>query len=391
MRATGEPTRLETSAAREISAGESATLSLYVHLPFCSVKCSYCAFAVSTDLRFEERYLDALRREIETRATPALPLESLYFGGGTPSRLSPAGTARLAEALEGIALADGAEVTLEANPEDVRDEAVARWIDRLRVNRFSLGVQSFHDDELRPLGRQHGREGALHALRILDGTGCRTSIDLIVGLPSQTVASVGESVDLALDSGTGHLSLYMLDLEPGSALEMRVAAGLLSLPDDGGTAAMYREVVRRAIGHGLHQYEVSNFAVPGEEAVHNRRYWRREPYVGVGLGAHSFDGSRRSANTRDLREYLELMESRGTAVTFEEILSEEEVRRERLLLALRQSDGLPLDEFLDLAGEPGPDWIEEGREEGWLEEDRSRVYLTIDGFLVSNELISRLM
>jgi oxygen-independent coproporphyrinogen III oxidase len=380
--------RREAVRARDVIA---EPVSLYVHLPFCSVKCSYCAFAVSTDLRFEERYLGALEREIEERAPGGMPLASLYFGGGTPSRLSTAGIDRLGAALGEISIVDGAEVTFEANPEDVHEVTARHWIERLRVNRFSLGVQSFHDDELRPLGRQHGREGALRALRALEGSGCRTNVDLIVGLPSQTVSSVGESVDLALDSTAGHLSLYMLDLERGSALEMRVDAGLLSLPDDSRTAAMYREVVRRAIGHGLHQYEVSNFAVPGEEAVHNRRYWRREPYVGVGLGAHSFDGSRRTANTRDLREYLELMERRGTAVTFEEILSEEEVRRERLLLALRQSDGLPLDEFLDLAGEPGPDWIEEGREEGWLEDDRSRVRLTIDGFLVSNELISRLM
>jgi oxygen-independent coproporphyrinogen III oxidase len=391
MRPTRESDRGEAVTARNLIAEPRESVSLYVHLPFCGVKCSYCAFAVSTDLRFEERYLGALEREIQERMHGGPQIESLYFGGGTPSRLSAAGIDRLGVAFRALPLADGAEVTFEANPEDVHEETVRQWIERLEVNRFSLGVQSFHDDELGPLGRQHGRDGALHALRVLEASGCRMNVDLIVGLPAQTVSRVGESVDLALDSNSGHLSLYMLDLEPGSALDMRVGAGLLSLPDDSRTAAMYREVVRRVTGRGLRQYEVSNFAIPGEEAIHNRRYWRREPYVGVGLGAHSFDGKRRSANTRDLREYLELMERRGTAVTFEETLTEEEVRRERLLLALRQSDGLPLEEFLGLAGEPGPEWIEEGREEGWLEEEPSRVRLTIEGFLVSNELISRLM
>jgi oxygen-independent coproporphyrinogen III oxidase len=391
MRPTRESDRSKVVTARDLIAEPAESVSLYVHLPFCSVKCSYCAFAVSTDLRFEERYLGALEREIEERVRGGPQLASLYFGGGTPSRLSAAGIDRLGGVLEEFPIADGAEVTFEANPEDVDEETVGRWSERLRVNRFSLGVQSFHDDELRPLGRQHGREGALRALRALEGSGCRTSVDLIVGLPAQTVARVGESVDLALDSDVGHLSLYMLDLEPGSALEMRVNAGLLSLPDDGRTAAMYREVVRRATGYGLRQYEVSNFAMPGEEAVHNRRYWRREPYIGVGLGAHSFDGLRRSANTRDLREYLELMERGGTAVTFEETLSEEEVRRERLLLALRQSDGIAIDAFMELAGEMGRDWIAEGHREAWLEKEPDRIRFTIEGFLVSNELISRLM
>ncbi|MDX1582296.1 MAG: radical SAM family heme chaperone HemW [Thermoanaerobaculia bacterium] len=366
------------------------SLSVYIHLPFCRVKCTYCAFAISTDLRLEDRYVEAIIEEIRLRVPTGARIESLYFGGGTPSRLAPRSVARLGEALGALQRPSNAEVTFEANPEDVDLESVSRWIELLGVNRLSVGAQSFHEEELRPLGRQHGRSGAVDAIELATSLVPRVSVDLILGLPHQTPESVRSSAEIALSMPVGHVSLYLLDLEPGSALEGRVRGGLVDLPDDDVTAEMYREVVRATGRAGLEQYEVSNFARPGEEAIHNRRYWERKPYLGVGIGAHSFDGRQRSGNVRSISDYLEAIESRGSAVDFEEVLTDEEIRHERLFLGMRQTAGLPLEELMSLGGDGARSWLDEGVEQGWIELDDGTVRFTIEGFLVSDELLARL-
>lgn len=369
---------------------ETDPLSVYVHLPFCRVKCTYCAFAISTDSRLEERYVSALIEEMRRRLPAATRLATLYFGGGTPSRLSPESIERIATVVDGLTRTDGAEITLEANPEDVTEQNLARWTTLLGVNRISLGVQSFHESELDPLGRGHGRQGALEAIDLASQNVPRLSVDLILGLPNQTVGSVAASTELALQGPAGHLSLYLLDLEPGSALEQRVAAGLVDLPSDDETAEMYRTVVRLAGERGLEQYEVSNFARPGEEAVHNRRYWERKPYIGLGLGAHSFDAASRSSNTRVIREYVEMIESGSLPIVFTETLDQDEIRHERIFLGLRQAAGVPASELRQLAGESGETWLEEALDQKWVTIDDDRVRFTVEGFLLSDELMAAL-
>ncbi|MBW3672353.1 MAG: radical SAM protein, partial [Acidobacteria bacterium] len=211
-------------------------LSVYLHLPFCRVKCTYCAFAISTDSSLEDRYVSALIEEMRRRVPAGALLATLYFGGGTPSRLSARSVERLAKELDLRSPIEGAEITLEANPEDVSEETLERWTTLLGVNRISLGVQSFHENELAPLGRLHGRQGALEAIELASRHVPRSSVDLILGLPGQTVESVAASAKLALQGPAGHLSLYLLDLEEGSALEQRVRAGLIDLPGDDETA-----------------------------------------------------------------------------------------------------------------------------------------------------------
>lgn len=368
----------------------AAEPGLYVHLPFCRVRCTYCAFAISTDQRLESRYMEALARELRLRAADGRRFGTVYLGGGTPSRLSEQGVERLARSLAELDISTAAERTLEANPEDVDPRRLHWWTAELGINRISLGVQSFHDEELRPLGRQHGGKGATRAVEMIAGHVERLSIDLMLGLPHQTLASVASNVRDATRAGVGHISLYILDLEEGSALERQVRTGAARLPADDTTAGMYREVVLRAEQAGLVQYEVSNFARPGQEAVHNRRYWQRVPYVGVGLGAHSFDGARRSANTRSIDEYVEMLEAGKLPETFEETLSPEEVRHERLLLGMRQAAGLEIDEVRELAGEAVIPWLEEGVQAGWLAIQEQRVSFTVEGFLLSDGLISRL-
>lgn len=369
---------------------EADPVSVYVHLPFCRVKCTYCAFAISTDSRLERRYVSALVEEMQRRISREARFSTLYFGGGTPSRVSTEGVGQLGEALARYELAEGAEVTLEANPEDVDQTALARWRSDLGVNRLSIGVQSFHESELAPLGRGHGRQGALEAIELAAGVMSRLSVDLILGLPDQTVKRVETSAELAMKGPAGHLSLYLLDLEPGSALERRVHSGLIDLPPEDEVAEMYRAVIRLADEHGLEQYEISNFARPGEKAVHNCRYWTREPYIGLGLGAHSFDGVARTSNTRVIREYIEMIESGSLPVSFREVLTEEEIRHERIFLGLRQTRGLQADQLREIVGAGAQDWIDEALEQGWVAIERDHVRFTVEGFLVSDELVAKL-
>ena len=353
----------------------------YVHLPFCHTHCTYCPFAISTDLALQDAYTDALVREITT--ADAGPFETVYFGGGTPSRTAIENLRRVFDVLR---IAEGAEVTLEANPEDVTPESIDVWRE-MGVNRISVGVQSFHDDELRVIGRIHDRAQAIEAVRTIVASGARANLDLILGLPQQTAESFRASLDMAVALGAGHLSLYMLDLEERTPLQVQAARGRVELPEDDLVADLYVEAIDRLGRAGLQQYEISNFARPGEESRHNLRYWTRAEYLGFGLGAHSFVGSERFANTRDIRKYIEL--SPG-ARDFAEELGEEEVQRETIFLQLRQTSGMCYEDLVALRGEEGMAWIERGLQGGWLRRNDGRVAFTPSGFLQSNDFISQL-
>lgn len=363
---------------------------IYVHLPFCRVHCAYCPFVISTDLRLQDGYIDALLREIRSRASglagPHRAAETIYFGGGTPSRTARENLARVAAAVrsEFDVLPEG-EFTLEANPEDVSSESIEFWRS-LGVNRLSIGVQSFHDRELRAIGRVHGAERSSAAMGDAIAAGFRTSLDLILGLPEQTADSYRESLSAAMATGAGHLSVYMLDLDEETALKRRVETGAVRLPDEEMVADLYLETVDTLQREGLLQYEISNFARRGEESQHNLRYWRRQPYFGFGIGAHSFLGERRFANTRDIRRYI----AGEIAPEIDETLGDAERRRETLFLRLRQTAGIDYSHLLELGGEEASGWIEDGVREGWLRWDDSRVAFTPAGFLVSSELLSRL-
>ena len=360
------------------------SLGVYVHLPFCRVHCAYCPFAISTDLSLQNAYIDALSSEIEARAGGE-SVDTIFFGGGTPSRTAPEHLARITAAIrERFRVDEDAEFSLEANPEDVTQEAIGFWRS-LGVNRLSIGVQSFHDDELQPIGRIHSAQRAREAIRDAVASGIRTSIDLILGLPNQTAESFRASLGEAIASGIGHISIYMLDLDEDTALRRRIESGVMSVPDEDMIASLYVEMVKTLRDAGFAQYEISNFARGGEESRHNLRYWRRLPYHGFGLGAHSFIGERRFANTRDIHRYID-----GRASDFIEELNDSERRHELVFLRLRQSGGINYDDLLQLCGEEAVGWIEQGVSEGWLLREGSRVAFTPAGFLLSSELISQL-
>jgi oxygen-independent coproporphyrinogen-3 oxidase len=363
------------------------SLGLYIHLPFCRVHCTYCPFAVSTDLSIEDRYFEALSTEIEVHGTAGGEVDTLYFGGGTPSRSSLANLRRLAGQIrERFHVVEDAEVTLEANPEDITPEAIAAWRE-LGVNRLSVGVQSFHDAELLPLGRIHGRERARQAVADAVASGMRTNLDLILGLPAQTSDSFAETLEEAISAGTGHVSLYMLDLEEGTAMHAQVVRGRTILPEEDLVASLYLQAIGRLTEAGLAQYEISNFAKAGEESRHNLRYWRREHYHGFGVGAHSFLGEERFSNTRDMKRYLA---TPAEATDFREVLGPDEARRETIFLSLRQAGGIYYEQLVALCGREGIEWIDRGLREGWLRRVGSCVGFTPSGFLLSNDFISQL-
>jgi len=362
---------------------------LYVHFPFCRVRCTYCAFAVSADQSLQSRYVGALQREIAQRAAGE-PVDSIFFGGGTPSRTSPDLLGRITGALrEAFDLSPDLEFSMEANPEDIEPAAIERWR-TMGVNRLSIGIQSLSDLELRPLGRVHGVDGARRAMKLVAGSGMRFSVDLILGLPGQSGDSFSRSLHEAILSGTGHVSVYMLDLEEGTTLARQVAQKKTVIPEDESVGEAYFGAIDQLERAGFHQYEISNFARAGQECRHNLRYWRRLPYYGFGLSAHSFLGGQRFANVRDPGAYIERMEAGASPVDFEETIGADEDRRERILLGLRQVAGMDSGEFLDLCGKEGSEWIRQGKLEGWVKQSGDRVALTPAGFLLSNEYISRL-
>ena len=380
------------------------SVSLYLHLPFCRTHCTYCAFAISTDVSQQDAYTEALLREIgggqailpvssredyERTGRIACPpqVDTIYFGGGTPSRMSLDNLERIVAAIrQHFTVPPGVEFSMEANPEDITPESIAAW-KNLGVNRLSIGVQSFQDDELMPLGRLHGADQARTAVSLAVASGIRTNLDLILGLPGQTAASFARTLDVALALGVGHISLYMLDIEEKSPLQIQLSRGRVTLPDDEIVSDLYVMAIERLGAAGLRQYEISNFARPGEECLHNLRYWTRGQYHGFGMGAHSLIGDRRFANTRDIHRYIELSPH---ATDFSETLGSEEKRRESLFLGLRQTIGMEYGDFRLLSGQEGDAWMERGLRDGWLVNTDGRVAFTASGFLVSNELISQL-
>ena len=360
--------------------------AVYLHLPFCSQHCTYCPFAISTDLALQDQYVDALLREIDARSSLET-IDSIYLGGGTPSRTSLANLTRLfAKLRERFDIADDAEISMEANPEDVDEQALKQWR-ALGMNRISIGVQSFHDEELKAISRVHDRARAIEAVSQAAKSGMRTNLDLILGLPQQTPESFRETLDLAVSLGAGHLSLYMLDLEEKTPLQVQVARGRVVLPEDDAVAQLYVEAIELLEAKGLHQYEISNFARAGEECRHNLRYWTRGEYYGFGLAAHSFLGDERFANTRDIRRYID--DSPNTR-DFSETLGDDEAKRETLFLQLRQTSGIHYEQLVRLCGQEGIEWTERGIQDGWLRRVDGRVAFTPAGFLQSNDFISQL-
>jgi len=398
---------------------------IYIHIPFCRSRCSYCDFATGMyESNIAERYVRALTREISnwkevkspandhpTRAARvgAPVVDTVYFGGGTPSLLSPGQIERTLEAIHHrFEVLDGAELTIEINPASVpgREPQVSeepelsrdklREFRSLGINRASFGAQTFDNRELKLLGRTHDSRDIGETFRGLRGAGfANINFDLIAGLPGQTLSGWRQNLAEALKLRPEHLSLYLLDVHEGTPLADQIARGMRPKPDDDLAAEMYRVMIEEVCAAGYEHYEISNFCLPGFESRHNTKYWTGTPYYGFGCSAHSYDGARRRwANEPDVAKYSALIEMEQSPIVERTELSEEDSKSEAIFLGLRLMRGVDLQSYRtrfgkDLRDEHNGE-LDRLREAGLIEINEELLRLTTRGALLSNEVFAAL-
>jgi oxygen-independent coproporphyrinogen-3 oxidase len=380
-------------------------LGLYAHIPFCARRCDYCDFFVVIGRDREAWFFEWLEKDLAASVSrlgePSPDADTLYLGGGTPSSVAPEAIARTVEAVRRLVSLDaGAEVTLEANPETVTPERAAAWR-RAGINRLSLGVQSLNDAVLRPRGRAYSAEEAIGAVRIARRAGFdNIGLDLIAGLPGETLPGFREGIGRCLDLSPEHLSLYLLETDDAgkeTLLTQAVRSGRERLPAEDEVVGMYADSAGLMADAGYHHYEISNFARPGFESRHNLKYWTSQPWLGIGPSAHSHLGGRRFGRPADLARWVEWIASGAPVPPGEDYTLESAAARAReaLTMALRLLDGVDpagfsarwgLDPRRDLAGE-----IESLRNDGLLRADPGPLALTRRGLLLANEAFARLL
>ncbi len=377
-----------------------APLGLYVHIPFCSAICNYCNFNRGLyDEALKGRYVDALVREIAaggaaTRALgPAVPADTVYFGGGTPSLLEPADVGRIVAALrDRFAVAPDSEITLETNPETI-DQAKLERFRAAGVNRLSFGVQSFHDAELKRLGRIHSADRAREAVREARAAGFdNVSLDLMMWLPGQRVETWLSSVEALIDAGPDHASLYLLELYPNAPIKEEMARGGWSLAPDEDAAEMYLRAMARLETAGLEQYEISNVARPGRASRHNLKYWSDGEWAAFGCGAHGTLGGVRYKNVAGTDDYIDRVTNGESPEVERRVLTKEEGLEEALFTGLRLSAGVDIEAAgrrydVDVWMRYG-DALRPFLEAAWLVRDGARLRLTRDGMLMANEVMA---
>lgn len=295
---------------------------LYIHIPFCTKRCLYCDFFSNTDMKFKEPYVKAVIREMELRQEyiQGEPLETIYFGGGTPSQLQRPDFERIFETADRLfGIRSCKEITLEANPDDMTPEYMASLRD-LPFNRISMGVQSFQEKDLRFLNRRHNREQALRAVGLCKENGISNiSIDLIYGLPGQTLEEWQENLDEAVRLDIPHLSAYHLIYEEGTALYRLLEVGKVTPVDEELSVTLFSTLIHKLSEAGYLHYEISNFARPGYLSRHNSSYWTGKRYIGIGPSAHSYNGESRQWNISSLPRYLQGIETGTPDIEIEEL------------------------------------------------------------------------
>ena len=394
-------------------------LGIYVQVPFCQTKCTYCNFhtGVVASSRFGP-YVDAVCGEIrghrdllraagidEDLAERAhsqewlgheAVVDTVYIGGGTPSLLDPDRLQDILDVIRETFAGNLEEVTLEADPETVEAEKAAAWA-RAGINRVSFGLQSFADKELIAAGRMHRRADIYRAVPILREAGIgNISFDLIAGLPHQTKESWRRSLQELAALAPEHVSVYLLEIDEGSRLGRellqgggRYSAGVVPSEDE---MAEFYEMAQEALGAaGYHHYEISNWAKPGFESRHNLKYWRREPYLGFGAGAHSFSGTERWANAHDAAAYLAAVQSGRLPMEQHEKLTAESALEEELFLGLRQLDGIDVGRIEREYGVTVTSRFDRLGSAGLVEREGSVVRLAPEKLSVSNEVFVELM
>ena len=375
----------------------SSKAGLYIHIPYCSAVCPYCDFAVRVGSSTERtKFPDKLIAELALINDWAYPIDTIYFGGGTPSILSASALAQVLDAAsKRLPVEPDARIHLEANPEDVTPQRLKAWR-AIGVEFLSLGIQSFDDKELAWLGRRHDGEHARTVLAEALQAGFHTiSADLIFGLPAQTLASLERNTDTLETLTPQHASLYQLTIHEGTTFGGLAERGKLTELDNSSQAELFRFAHEGLGALGLNAYEVSNFACnEAHRSSHNQKYWAHVPYLGIGPSAHSFDGKNRWWNERTVTAYGRALEKNLRPVQECEQLSKEDVALEMLMLRLRTVDGLNLGEFTD---KTDVDLVETNRttismlvEEGYLVHQNDLLAPTLKGLAVADWIVGKL-
>jgi oxygen-independent coproporphyrinogen III oxidase len=382
-------------------------LGVYIQVPFCQTKCTYCNFhtGVVPATRFGP-YVEAVCREIHRHASlleaagvsspVGLTVDSVYIGGGTPSLLDPRLLRQILQAIGSSFSCALGEVTLEADPETIESEKAAEWAVS-GINRISFGVQSFIDDELQSAGRLHSAADVYRGVAILRRLGfANISFDLIAGLPRQTEASWSRSLEELIALSPEHVSVYIMEIDEGSRLGLEVLErgsrySARELPNEESMADFYALAQRELRSAGYRQYEISNWAKPGFPSQHNLKYWRREPYLGFGAGAHSFSGTERWANVHDAAAYVAAVSAGQSAVQSIDRVTRELALEEELFLGLRQLAGIDLRRIEHQYGVDLEEKLFRLASRGMVEREGNMLRLPADKLSVSNEIIVELL
>jgi oxygen-independent coproporphyrinogen-3 oxidase len=387
---------------------------LYIHIPFCIRKCIYCDFfSVLYDESVAKTYIDALRQELYLKKDFSTTLKSIYIGGGTPSLLPNDCFRQLFNCLRNnFNFSSSAEITVEANPGTINESKINTVLS-LGVNRLSIGIQSFNNDELKTLGRIHSSEDASRSIEIIKKEGINNfSVDLMYGIPGQTMDSWHNSISTAVGLSPTHISAYELTPEENTPLYKLIKSHKIDMPDEDLILEMYNHAIDYFASCGYEHYEISNFALPGFKCMHNLNYWDRGEYIGVGTGAHSFINGIRSNNTKDITRYIEDLNN-GIIPEIESAKpTSAEALKEFIFLGLRKTEGININElppFLpplprgdihtsiphltrgDIGGYNSLlDASKELIDEGYLEINRGYLALTRKGIVISNTIIVKL-
>jgi len=377
---------------------------VYLHIPFCRSRCSYCDFATDVYRSSDavERYVKALCTEIEGPRAPRVEIregtlptgpvsacaDTIYFGGGTPSLLEPEQVERILDKVRAeFDISDDAEITMEMNPGTVTAEKLEAYRS-LGVNRASFGVQTFNDHHLKLLARGHDANDARRTFAMLRDAGFENiSFDLIAGLPGQTIDDWEGNLGEAIAMRPEHLSLYLLEIHEGTPLAEQIRSGRRPMPDEEVAAEMYELMIDKLEAAGYEQYEISNFARAGYESRHNTKYWFLEPVFGFGVSAHSFDGFERYSNERDTAEYVQRIQQLGSAEVSRETI---DIASEFAFLAMRMKAGIDLEEYqtrfgVDLQVSCRSEF-DRFQDAELIEIQNGRLILTRKGMLFSNEV-----
>lgn len=370
---------------------------IYIHIPFCAKRCLYCDFFSSTDMQFKTPYIQAIIREMELRKDyiDNEPIETIYFGGGTPSQLGKKDFEKIFDAINRIFdTSQCQEITLEANPDDMTPEYVAS-LQKLPFNRISMGVQSFQEKDLRFLNRRHNREQAIRAVALCKEHGISNiNIDLIYGLPGQTLDEWSLNLEEAIQLDVPHISAYHLIYEERTALYKLLKEGGITPVDEELSVSLFSTLINRLTKAGYFHYEISNFARPGYISQHNSSYWLGKKYIGIGAAAHSYNGSNRLWSVSSLPLYLKGIATETPNVEIEE-LDENTQYNDFIITRLRTMWGIQLQKIKELFGEEKWNYLKQ-QAEPYLQQDllnlqNETLKLSKKGIFISDGIMSDLL